>query len=289
MTIKTLQKRTKIANDIMYYIYQYIDTDINLDLISNDLKISKFHMHRVFKEIFQKNIYESIKSIRLQKAANLLLTNKYSTITQIANMCGYSSQTSFIRAFKQRFNSTPTQWRVGGYKLYSSNILQKKHHKDFDIEPQIVKMPELTSYYIRHNGYDKSIKKTWQKLYTWILANDIKHYTQIGLHHDNPIITPLNDCQYVAAIVLEDFPKEIPLPTFTIPGGVYAKFELCGEYGDILDFLQWVYHNWLENSGFETTPLPPYTIYKKNHFLNPDGTFDLEFYLPINFSIFTTL
>ena len=30
-------------------------------------------MHRVFKEIFGRNIYESIKSIRLQKASNLFL------------------------------------------------------------------------------------------------------------------------------------------------------------------------------------------------------------------------
>ena len=39
---------------------------------------------------------ETIKSIRLQKASNLLLTNIHSTISQIANQCGYSSQTSFL-------------------------------------------------------------------------------------------------------------------------------------------------------------------------------------------------
>ena len=92
MKKETYQKRTKIANDIMYYIYKYIDTDINLDRLCMQLNISKFHMHRIFKDEFGKNIYESIKSIRLQKASNLLITNKYSTITQIASMCGYSSK-----------------------------------------------------------------------------------------------------------------------------------------------------------------------------------------------------
>jgi AraC family transcriptional regulator len=37
-------------------------------------------MHKIFKEVFGHNIYESIKFIRLQKASNLLLTNTYSTI-----------------------------------------------------------------------------------------------------------------------------------------------------------------------------------------------------------------
>ncbi len=71
------------------------------------------------------NIYETIKSIRLQKASNLLITNQHSTITNIANMCGYSSQTSFIRAFKSRFNQTPKIWRNGGYKEYSNKIIKK--------------------------------------------------------------------------------------------------------------------------------------------------------------------
>ncbi len=30
----THEKRTKIANDVMNYIYKYIDTDINIDELS---------------------------------------------------------------------------------------------------------------------------------------------------------------------------------------------------------------------------------------------------------------
>ena len=76
MKKSTHEKRAKIANYVMNYIYKYIDTNINIDELSLELKISKFHLHRIFKEEFNKNIYESIKSIRLQKAANLLITNK---------------------------------------------------------------------------------------------------------------------------------------------------------------------------------------------------------------------
>ena len=78
----THEKRTKIANYVMNYIYKYIDTDINIDELSVELNMSKFHLHRIFKDEFGKNIYESIKSIRLQKASNLLITNKYSTVSK---------------------------------------------------------------------------------------------------------------------------------------------------------------------------------------------------------------
>ena len=182
MKKETLEKRTKIANDIMYYIYTHIDTNIDIEELSIDLNISKFHMHRVFKEIFGRNIYESIKLIRLQKASNLLLTNKYSTISNIVNSCGYSSQSSFIKIFKERFGMTPKEWKNGGYKDYSNNIISQsklslQSYKDFNsIVPTIVKKSSIESYYIRNRGYDKNIETTWQKLETWLLTNDIKKY-----------------------------------------------------------------------------------------------------------------
>ncbi|MBP7783874.1 MAG: GyrI-like domain-containing protein [Aliarcobacter sp.] len=291
MKKSTHEKRAKIANDVMNYIYQYIDTDINIDDLSIELKTSKFHLHRIFKDEFGKNIYESIKSIRLQKASNLLITNKYSTITNIANMTGYSSQTSFLRAFKERFSMTPKMWKSGGYKEYSnknvSQIVNIDENINFSkIEPIIVKMPEINAYYIRHQGYDKSIKKTWAKLQTWIYTNDIKEYKQLALHHDNPIITPLEQCQYIALVTLEnknEALENLSLPTLNIPKGIYAKFSLSGKYGDVIKLIQWVYHTWLIESGYETTTNPSYTIYHKNHFLSSDEEFILDYYLPIKY------
>lgn len=289
MKKSTYEKRAKIANDVMNYVYKFIDTNINIDELSLELNVSKFHLHRIFKDEFGKNIYESIKSIRLQKASNLLITNKYSTITDISQMTGYSSQTSFLRAFKQRFEMTPKDWKNGGYKEYSNKIVEKitnqnENYSGFDITPSIVKMPEIKGYYIRHQGYDRSIKKTWQKLQTWIYTNDIKEYKQIALHHDNPIITPLEECQYIAIVSLEnDELDDVTLPSLIIPKGIYAKFSLSGKYGDVIKLIQWVYHYWLIDSGYETTTNPSYTIYHKNHFLSDDEEFVLDYYLPIRY------
>lgn len=288
MKKETRNKHTQICNNLMNYIYNHIDTDINIDELSIDYGISKFHLHRIFKEEFGKNIYETIKSIRLQKASTLLITNKQSTITQIAKMCGYSSQTSFIRTFKERFSMTPKQWKKGGYLDYSTEILHMSksallsHASFHELHPTIVKMPAMKGYYIRHNGYNRSIKQTWEKLQVWTLSHEVDDYLQIGLHHDNPILTPLNECQYVASVVLKDEKHNFgSLPSFTIPKGIYAKFHVKGIYGDVLKLIQYVYHTWLVNSGYETTTHPSFAIYKKNHFLSEDEEFDLEYYVPI--------
>jgi AraC family transcriptional regulator len=291
---KTTENRhIQIANDTMYYIYKYIDTDINIDELALKFKISKIHFHTIFKKQMGKNIYETIKSIRLQKASNLLLTNSSSTITQIANMCGYSSQTSFIRAFKQRFHQTPTKWRNGGFKEYSKEILSNskiqhdKPHHFASIEPRIVKTKDHKAYYIRQLGYEISqIKKTWQKLKAWIYTNNIKEYEQAGLYHDNPLITPLDEAFYIGAIVLKknyNLPNT-NLPHFKISGGLYAVFSITGVHGDIVRFMQWAYQDWLPKSGFETITKPAFTIFKENHYLNESGMFEADFYLPIAYN-----
>lgn len=291
MKKETLTKKTKLSNDLLYYIYSHIDTDINMDELAHQFEISKFYMHKVFKEMFGINIYERIKSIRLQKAATLLITNKYSTITDIALLCGYSSQTSFIRVFKERFQMTPTQWRQGGYKTYSKNIIEesvktKKSNATFDhLVPTIVKMPQIEAYYIRHNGYNDQVRQTWQKIQAWIYGNNINNYEQIALFHDNPAITPADECQYVACVQVNDakISGSERLPKFKIFGGTYAKFDLKGTDGDLLKFMHWLFSEWLPNSDYETTTKPQYVIYQKNKYLSNDNLFELSFYLSIKF------
>lgn len=291
MKRETLNKKTKISNDILFYIYSHIDVDINMDELAHQFNISKFYMHKMFKEMFGRNIYESIKSIRLQKAATLLVTNKYSTITDIALLCGYSSQTSFIRVFKERFLMTPTTWRKGGYKTYSKNIIEesanaRESNATFNsLEPTIVKMPQIEAYYIRHNGYNDQVRRTWQKIQAWTYSKNIENYQQIALFHDNPAITPLDECQYVACIQADNvqISENERLPKFKIFGGTYAKFDIKGTNGDLLKFMHWLYSEWLPNSEYETTTKPQYVIYQKNKYLSDDNLFELSFYLSIKF------
>jgi AraC family transcriptional regulator len=289
MKKETALNRTKITNDLMHYIYDNIDSQINLDTLSADFHISKFHMHRIFKQEFGTNIYETIKSVRLQKAANLLITNKSSTISEISAMCGYGSQTSFIRAFSARFEMSPKQWRKGGFISYSDKIvgaLADDLTSDADysaLSPVIKKMPPRKVYYIRHTGYDAAIKNCWQKLQVFVLSSTIQSCSQIALYHDNPIITPLKECHYVACISINDplEPERINLPSFETNGGVYAEFTASGYNDDILKLVQWIYHEWLPSSGFETTAKHAYLIYAENNYLNETGFFSLKYYLPI--------
>ncbi|NQY25039.1 MAG: AraC family transcriptional regulator [Campylobacteraceae bacterium] len=289
---QTLNIHSKIANDTLYYIYKYIDTDININDLAKEFKISKFHLHKVFKEQMQANIYETIKSIRLQKASSLLLSNQHSTITKISSMCGYSSQTSFIRAFKMRFSQTPNEWRKGGYKIYANEIINNYgvnllKKPDFSkCEAIIIKSKIKKVYYLKNKGYSiKEASRIWQHMQAWIYTNDIKEYEELGIFHDNPVITPHKDCFYMAGVVLKNKTKlkHNNMPSFEMEEAMYASFEIQGVQGDVVRFVQWAYQEWLPSSGFSTTTNPSFAIFRKNQFLQKDGKFEATFYLPIQY------
>jgi len=289
MKKETREHHAAIANDALYYIYLHIDSPITLETLAERHGISIYHFHRIFKEQTGRNLYDTLQSIRLQKAANLLLANRSEKVSQIASQCGYSTHTAFIRAFRQRYGTTPTQWRKGDYLRFSGeNIRYSGDAERIDsdlsgIRPAIVKMPPLRVIYLRHRGYNRSIAGTWQRLYAFALENGLENARQIGLHHDNPSIVPLDECAYVAAVeVPESFRVRGPVSAFTIPASLCARFTMQGRYGEVPNLIRHIYHTWLPESGFEAKTLPPYVIYRKNHFLSEDERFDLDFYLPIS-------
>ena len=51
---------------------------------------------------------EFIKSIRLNRALELLQSHKY-TITEVSELCGYSSISYFSTVFKKYFGKSPTE------------------------------------------------------------------------------------------------------------------------------------------------------------------------------------
>lgn len=278
----TKYERANIVNNSLFYIYKYIDTPISLDELAKRSSISKYHFHRIFKEETGKTLFETITSIRLQKAANMLIANKYSTVSEIISKCGFSSHSSFIKAFKKRFSYTPTQWRNGSYINYSKNILKEypKADKLIKIEPEIRPCEAIHCAYIRHTGYDLSIKKTWERLNALAYELELENCRQIAIQHDNPSITPINEASYVACI---EVPKNFKaISTLDFPKCLCAVFKLEGEYGDVLNLMRYAYHFWLPKSGYEAKTMPSYSIYKSNHFLNSDKKIDLEFYLPIS-------
>jgi len=102
--------------DAIHSVKNYIDQH-PLEIKPIHELITKTHsqiginlLHRGFRELFGAGIKEYELKKRLEAAAKLLQQDEL-TMQQITDLCGYSSQSAFVRAFKDLYGVTPGQWR----------------------------------------------------------------------------------------------------------------------------------------------------------------------------------
>ncbi len=283
-------KHSKIVNDLMSYIYDNIEIDIDVTQFYFEYGIDRFHLCKIFKKQTGKAIYETIKLIRLEKAASILLTNKNLTITEISNTCGYSAQTTFCRAFKTHFKQTPTYWRDGGFKEYSDLILsdlEKQYTTNVsfnDLKRELIKVKSRNAHYHRQAGYSSNYKEIWEKMTAWVYTQNITNYEQLAIYNNDPTLTPLDQCNYVACIVPKDDNIDLTnssLPVFQIHECLCMTFEIEGTDADILMLIKWVFHEWLPNSEFEKSIISSYMIFENDYSTYKDGLLKGTYYVPV--------
>lgn len=103
----------KFMDELIGFLNQNID---NNELLVDDL-VANFHMSR---SVFFKKLkvltglspVEFIREIRIKRAAELIKIDEYS-MAQVAYMVGFSDPHYFSKCFKQVYNMTPTEYKLG--------------------------------------------------------------------------------------------------------------------------------------------------------------------------------
>jgi AraC family transcriptional activator of mtrCDE len=65
-----------------------------------------------FADVFARSPMAVLRSLRMRQAASLLANDKGSSIEQVAAQVGYSSRSSFWRAFRSVYGGDPTEYRT---------------------------------------------------------------------------------------------------------------------------------------------------------------------------------
>ena len=111
------QKRLRSTfQETIHSIKDYIDQH-PLEIKTIEELIRKTHsqiginlLHQGFRQLYGSRIKEYEIRKRLEAAAMLLKQDEL-TMQEITAKCGYSSQSAFVRAFKDFHGVTPGQWR----------------------------------------------------------------------------------------------------------------------------------------------------------------------------------
>ena len=107
------QKDADISSDIMLRIKKYTDSffenPITLDSLAEALGYSKYHISRILNS--NGVSFNEMLNARRIKAAETMLRDNNSAVTQIAFNAGFTSITTFNRVFRKIKGCTPSEFR----------------------------------------------------------------------------------------------------------------------------------------------------------------------------------
>ncbi|MCG6187264.1 helix-turn-helix domain-containing protein [Maribellus maritimus] len=93
----------------------YLNPEFNLQMMVEDLNISRHKLSQVINRSQNKNFYKLMNEYRIREVKEKLENKEYKNLTVlgIAFECGFNSKTTFNRIFKEETGMTPTNYIKG--------------------------------------------------------------------------------------------------------------------------------------------------------------------------------
>lgn len=274
---------TDRISKVIDYIEDNIDEKLRLNELADIAMFSKYHFHRIFKNITGETLNSFIKRLRMIKAYRLLQIDKTITIKELTYSLGYNSTANFSRDFKNFHGLSPSKIKSSAPCIKERVI--ETNYKTLDIKYKgIEKIPEAFVLYKKiTTGYcTESIPQVFDSLFK--LALDYKFMIQqfVGIGYDDPDYTPANKCKYDACIIVkkDEIPKNIPCNSKKLKGGQFAIFSFSGYKNDIPSAWDYIFKDWLLNSNFIPADRPNIEMYLHSEKYK-SGFFNVNLCLPI--------
>ena len=103
------QKEDEFVGELKNYILDNIsEPDLQVETISSHFAMSRIQLYRKLKALVNKPIADYVRSIRLEKAMELLKEQQLN-ISEVAYATGFSSPNRFSKAFKKAYGTPPSK------------------------------------------------------------------------------------------------------------------------------------------------------------------------------------
>ncbi len=108
--IKLKSPDEKLLERVMTTINMHLkDSELSVDMIADEVGISRVHLHRKMKELTGQTPHDFIRNLRLKRAAYLLASPGVN-VTDVMYACGFSNSASFSTLFKKFYGISPRDY-----------------------------------------------------------------------------------------------------------------------------------------------------------------------------------
>lgn len=278
---------------VLDHIDRHLDGDLDLAAVSSVAAFSKFHFHRQFKATFGVSLHRYVQLARLRQASKRLADGQGPSVTDIALDAGYETPDAFARAFRQRFQQSPSDFRkspdwapwlqaFGPLNSARSKLMPTTFSPDQvtvrEVEPTRVAMFE-------HRGDPETLDVTIQRFIAWRKAADLSPKTSPTFNIWHTERRPADPADYRMDLCVGIGPDHLvderdgTVRAGEIPGGRCAVLRVTGDTHNLEPAALYLYRDWLPASGEEMRDFP---IYCQRFFLDdPELGTAAELHLPL--------
>ena len=244
------------------YINQHLDDDLNVTQLCQQVYLSKFHLHRLFTAITGMSMMAYVQQCRLKRASYQLAFRHERSIIDIALQAGFDSHEAFSRAFKRRFQQTPSAFRHHANWQHWQAQMQAIHpiiEVNMNIEIQQRQAEKIA--YLRHTGSPKRVLETAAIFIEWRKSSglsSIKTSHTYGIPHTDPDQVPEDAFVFdIAGSVTEPVPEnDFGVTNGQLPAGRYAVIHHEGSHDTMNDSIYHLFRTWLPEQGEQAGDFP---------------------------------
>ena len=271
---------SRSINDAINFILNNLNEELSLKKLAKVANYSPFHFQKIFKRTTGESPKHFITRMRLETAAHLLVMHHYKSISEVSIDTGFSSPSTFSRAFKNYFGisaealrSMPMEKRMNSFKRGD----QRKQLLETDLNFKNIRPgDEMTP-----ESLNISIKKT-ESLSGIFVSTDLQDATTIRAAFKALIqsadiydlITPRSKFIgiiyphqgiYKAFVSVQPH-KQIPsnLSVMQIHAGKFGSYKIKGDLLFAFATFKVFAKVWLPESGYRMPDICGYEIFSEN-------------------------
>lgn len=307
-------------NRVVDHIGSHLTDELDLAALARIAGFSPYHFHRLFRALVGETLGHFIARLRLEKAASQLRGNPDKSVLEVALDCGYSSSTTFARAFRSHFALTPTEWRSAECNPGTPNrnpgtpnsnpsgdsvqlkthidpttnqlqwrvTMNDSNHSPLAANVQVRTLPDLPVAYVRHVGPYAGDSALFQRLFgqlaAWAGPRGLLNpqAKMLCVYHDDPSVTDESKLRTDCGVsVPEGTEVDGAIGKATLRGGTYAVGHFEIASDQFSQAWQAVMGGWLPESGYQPADGPCFELYLNESEQHPEGKCVVEICVPV--------
>lgn len=256
----------------MQHLAKNLDEATDLEALAAIACLSPCHFHRIYRAVQRETLAETVRRMRLHRAALDLLEAEI-PVERVAIRAGYSSQAAFTRAFREAYSAAPVSYRTQA-EVNSSG--------PFPLERRNIEARQVLA--LAHGGDYDEIGGSFNRLFTYASSQGLlsAQTRSFGLYYNDPAITPASALRSHACLSFTgNFRPEAPFELILIAGGPYCVLTFQGPYAELPRAYDWLYRDWLLESGETPADLACVEEYLNDPQSTPAADLVTEICLPL--------